>query len=135
MTLAPLRRSVLVLIILAASICLMWQLAAKSLWIDELVTTEIVRQPTAAAVIAAVKATEGRPPFYYLSAHYWIGLAGHSDWSLRFFSVWATVLCLPLFYGLACRLALRAARVVLAISEATKADLARLVQAWQMSNW
>jgi uncharacterized membrane protein len=104
MMLAPLRRSALVLIILAASICLMWQLAAKSLWIDELVTTEIVRQPTAAVVIASVKATEGRPPLYYLLAHYWIGLAGHSDWSLRFFSVWAALPCLPLFYGLARRL-------------------------------
>lgn len=93
------------LILLASACCLMWQLDAKSLWIDELFTVEIAQRPDAASVIAAVQHTEGRPPLYYLLAHYWVQAAGPSDFSLRFFSVLAALPCLAFLWALARRLA------------------------------
>ncbi len=101
----------LTLIFLGAS-CLMWELAAKSLWIDELLTLEVVRQPTVTAVIAAVRAGEGRPPLYYLLLHFWCLAAGHSDFALRFLSLLAAILCLPFFYVLARRLTSRQVAIV-----------------------
>ncbi|MBI3941608.1 MAG: glycosyltransferase family 39 protein [Chloroflexi bacterium] len=91
-------------IILASTFLLTWQLQAKSLWIDELFTTEVVTQPTVPAVIAAVRATEGRPPLYYILLHDWTDLAGTSDFCLRYFSILAAIACLPALYILAQRL-------------------------------
>ncbi len=88
-------------ILLCSSFCLIWQLDAKSIWIDELFTVEIVTQPTAHAVIKAVQATEGRPPLYYLLLHYWTFFAGSSDFALRFFSIIPALLCVALVYTLA----------------------------------
>jgi mannosyltransferase len=89
------------LVICFSSLCLLWQLDGKSLWIDELVTAEIVRQPKLSAVIASVVETEGRPPLYYILLHYWTFLVGNSDSALRLFSCSVAILCLPLLYVLA----------------------------------
>ncbi|HOT90311.1 MAG TPA: glycosyltransferase family 39 protein [Anaerolineae bacterium] len=101
------RRWLTLLVLLGSSFCLLWQLDAKSLWIDELFTAEIVAQPTVQRIIAAVRATEGRPPLYYLLLHFWTRFAGTSDFALRFFSIAPAFLCLPLVYGLARRLSNR----------------------------
>ncbi len=98
------RRWLTLLVLWCGSFCLLWQLDAKSLWIDELFTAEIVAQPTAQEIIAAVRATEGRPPLYYLFLHVWTQLAGTSDFALRFFSIAPAFLCIPLVYGITCRL-------------------------------
>ncbi len=91
-------------ILLMGSICLFWQLDAKSLWIDELFTTEVIHQATPLQIIGAVLATEGRPPLYYLMLHAWARIVGESDFALRFFSLFFAILCLPLTCLLAHRL-------------------------------
>ena len=86
------------LVILLGTLCLMCGLEAKSLWVDELFTARIAREPVASAVITAVRQTEGRPPLYYLLLHQWSLTAGYSDSSLRLFSVLFAILCIPLLH-------------------------------------
>ncbi len=100
-------RHLALITLLCSSFGLLWQLDAKSLWIDELFTAEIVAQPTAKAIIAAVRVSEGRPPLYYLLLRAWTLAAGSSDFALRFFSVIPAMLCIALIYVLTRRLANR----------------------------
>ncbi len=112
--------AILTLIIGGGWLLLVWRLGSKSLWIDELFSAEIARQPTVSAIIAAVSQTEGRPPLYYLLLHYCTLAFGYSDFALRFPSLLASTASLPLFYVLAKRLTnqvvARTAMMLLAIA-------------------
>lgn len=78
---------------LACAICLVafailvYQIDAKSLWVDELTSVEVASRPGVSAVLGGVIEGERRPPLYHLMLHYWISAAGDSDLSLRMLSV------------------------------------------------
>ncbi|MBI4771576.1 MAG: glycosyltransferase family 39 protein [Chloroflexi bacterium] len=62
------------------------RIPGPSFWVDEWFTAEIARAPTVAAVWRTVAERERRPPLHHLLIQGWlrVGLAGQSDFALRF---------------------------------------------------
>jgi hypothetical protein len=94
------------------------ELGTKSLWSDEGLTLRRAEQPIGlifqnvnliplgpdyqdGSELEAVKTPDLHPPLYFLLMHVWIRLAGTSEFSLRFPSVAAAIIALPLLYTLA----------------------------------
>jgi hypothetical protein len=116
-------RWALVLLIAVSFAVRLHDLGAKSLWSDEGLTLRRAEQPLPlifknlnlipidpnyydgsdeeGTVIAS---PDLHPPLYFLMMHLWIGVAGRSEFALRFPSVVAATLTLPLLYALARRL-------------------------------
>jgi hypothetical protein len=73
-----------------------------SLWRDEGLTVGRAEQPLSMIFsnrnfVQGVSSPDLHPPLYFLCQHAWIQVAGRSEFSLRFPSVLAMVLALPLF--------------------------------------
>lgn len=77
-------------------------LDGQSLWYDEGFSAWLAGQPP--AEIIARTAADIHPPLYYLLLHGWITLAGRTEFALRFPSVLAAVVTVPLLWRLARRL-------------------------------
>ena len=99
--LAYLRIGILVLLLLAFALR-MFRLDGQSLWYDEGVTAEIAGRSFVDLI--EWTARDIQPPLYYQSVASWGRLAGWSEWSLRFPSVFFGLLTLPLLYLFALRL-------------------------------
>jgi uncharacterized membrane protein len=85
------RRSALPIVILAVAFGLrVWNLAGQSFWWDEAYST-IVARGSLASIIATLAREDYHPPLHYVILHYWLRLAGPSEFALRFVSVWAGV--------------------------------------------
>ncbi|MFZ1462696.1 MAG: hypothetical protein WAV60_01470, partial [Anaerolineae bacterium] len=99
----PARRlwPVLLLLLLALALRL-HRLAGPSLWYDEGVTAAISQRNL--ADLARWTADDIQPPLYYVLVAGWTRLAGASEWALRFPSVAAGLLTLPLLLALQRRL-------------------------------
>lgn len=82
----------------------LWQLDASDLTFDEAATHFVAHRPAARIITYLLNAIREHPPLYYLLIHGWMALAGESEFSLRFFSVGAALLCLPLTGWLARRI-------------------------------
>ncbi|GEM_PF-4684076 len=52
------------------------------------------------AEIALDRLTDGHPPLYYYLLHFWVALAGNSEFSVRFLSAISGVLTVPITYQL-----------------------------------
>lgn len=103
----------LVLTLLAWGLRL-YRLDAQSLWYDEGVTATLAQRTL--VDLTAWTAHDIQPPLYYYAVWGWGRLAGWSEWSLRFVSVWWGVLAVPLLAVLAQRLTRsRAATVTAAL--------------------
>lgn len=98
----PWYRFSFILIILLAFGLRLFRLDAQSLWYDEGVTA-IVAQYEPLRLIQWT-AADIQPPFYYLVVAAWGRLAGWSEWSLRFPSVFWGTLLVPLLALLSLRL-------------------------------
>jgi hypothetical protein len=96
------RRVFLLLIILAAFGLRLFRLDGQSLWYDEGVTATIAQ--FGLADLTRWTAADIQPPLYYTLVAAWGRLAGWSEWSLRFVSVWFGALLVPLMAVLAARL-------------------------------
>lgn len=79
-----------------------FRLDAQSLWYDEAFSVYLAHFDL--ATIAARTATDIQPPLYYFLLHFWIALAGDSEFALRFPSLIFGVLTIPLMYVTARRL-------------------------------
>ena len=79
-----------------------FRLDAQSLWYDEGVTAEIAQRGL--AELTRWTAGDIQPPLYYYTVAGWGRLAGWSEWSLRYVSVFFAVLITPLLAVLARRL-------------------------------
>lgn len=90
---------VIILIALALRLAL---LGEQSLWYDEGVTWLLSQKPPGELI--QWTAADIQPPFYYLLIWETDELFGHSEWALRFPSVFFGVLTVPLIYILAHRL-------------------------------
>ncbi|MBI3944093.1 MAG: glycosyltransferase family 39 protein [Chloroflexi bacterium] len=71
----------------------LYGLARQSLWWDEAFSIQLARQP-----LSAITFGDFHPPLYHYLLHFWINLAGYSEFSARYFSVVAGMLLLPFTY-------------------------------------
>jgi mannosyltransferase len=81
--------SLLLLIGLAVRL---YRLGAQSLWLDEGGTWAVVIGQTWGRLIADLGSTDAAYPLYHLLLKGWVGLAGDSEWALRFPSALAGAL-------------------------------------------
>jgi len=93
---------VLLGLIIAAWGLRLYRLDAQSLWYDEGVTAQVVRQGLTG--LTRWTADDIQPPLYYYIVAGWVRLAGASEWALRFPSAAWGVLIVPLIYALGRRL-------------------------------
>ncbi len=83
------------------------QLEAPALWNDEGLSLYRAWAPWAETLygrivlqgIHPVETIDNHPPFYFILLKLWIALAGDSEFSLRFPSVWASILIIPLIWA------------------------------------
>ncbi|MGD2144012.1 MAG: glycosyltransferase family 39 protein, partial [Anaerolineae bacterium] len=112
-------RAILFSLILVSFAVRLWDLEGKSLWSDEALTLRRAEQPLRLVfanvnLIPAgpdyqdgsgpermVRSPDLHPPLYFLMMHFWVRLAGRSEFALRFPSVVAATLALPFLYVLA----------------------------------
>ncbi len=107
----------LLLLLLAAFALRSYNLEAKSLWTDEGLTVGRASQNLSLVFknqnfipvepdyhdgteVKAVATPDVHPPLYFLLMHFWTRLAGQSEYALRFPSVIASTLALPLLFAL-----------------------------------
>src|SRR3954467_9053438 len=84
----------LLLLTLAAFALRLYMLDSQSLWYDEGVTADIARRGI--AEMTHWTADDIQPPLYYYIVALWGHVAGWSEWSLRYPSVFFGVLTVPL---------------------------------------
>ncbi|MEZ4712860.1 MAG: glycosyltransferase family 39 protein [Caldilineaceae bacterium] len=89
-------------LILLAFALRVYRLDAQSLWYDEGVTAEIAQRTL--ADLTSWTARDIQPPLYYYVIWLWGRLAGWTEWSLRFPSVFTGVLTAPMLAILALKL-------------------------------
>ena len=92
-------RICVLLILLAAFALWLYRLGIASLWYDETVSTFLAQQD----LIALTRHTAGdiHPPLYYYLLHFWGRLAGWSEFSAAFLSLFFGVLLIALIYRVA----------------------------------
>ncbi len=94
-------RITLLALILCAFSLRVYKLDSQSLWYDEGVTAIVAQYDLAS--LTQWTADDIQPPFYYILVAGWGRLAGWSEWSLRFVSVFFGLLMVPLLTVLAIR--------------------------------
>ena len=94
---------IVLFITLLAMALRLYQLSVKSLWFDECFTLMLARLPLSAAW-QVMSLSANTPPLYYLFMRLWLGLAGASEYALRFPSAALGILAIPSIYRLGRRL-------------------------------
>ncbi len=80
----------------------LYRLGFQSLWYDETVSLLLAHKSLPA--LTAHTARDIHPPLYYYLLHFWIRVAGDSEFSAAFLSLWFGVLLLALLYRFSRRL-------------------------------
>jgi 4-amino-4-deoxy-L-arabinose transferase-like glycosyltransferase len=73
-----------------------YRLEAQSAWHDETYCVLVAQQPLAQVV--AAQSEDIHPPLYFVLLHFWLPLAGHTDFAVRFLSGVFGVLLVALLY-------------------------------------
>lgn len=111
-------RLVLLLLIILAFALRLYHLDYQSLWRDEVDAILFARRD-----LTGLRPLFLRPghngPLYYLTLHFWIRLAGDSEFSVRFFSLVCGVLTVPMIFVLAKRWVGRTGGLLAALLSAT----------------
>ncbi len=94
--------AILLLIFLVGFALRLYRLGYESLWYDETVSVLLARKPLPALI--AHTAGDIHPPLYYCLLHFWIRLAGSSEFSLAFLSLAFGLLLVSLLFYLGRRL-------------------------------
>lgn len=105
--------AVLVIICLIAFVLRVFRLDYQSLWYDEAFSVYLANFDL--AQITARTAADIQPPLYYYLLHFWIALAGDSEFALRFLSLAFGGLTIPLMFAIAQRLFNRNAAILASI--------------------
>jgi mannosyltransferase len=71
-----------------------WRLGYQSLWLDEALTVVFAR-PNLPQMFDILITQDLHPPLYYFGLHFWLKVAGQSEFSARFLSVVAGVPAVP----------------------------------------
>ncbi len=89
----------LILIILSAFALRLYRLGYQSIWYDEGVSLHLAMKDLGGLTLHT--AGDIHPPLYYYLLHFWIGAAGHSEFSAAYLSLIFGVLLIALSYRLA----------------------------------
>ncbi len=100
------------LVLVVAFALRVFHIQFQSLWYDEAFSVYLAHMSL--ADITARTAADIQPPLYYYLLHFWVVLAGESEFALRFLSLCFGVLTVPLIYVMAQRLFGRAAALMTA---------------------
>jgi uncharacterized membrane protein len=76
----------------------LYRLGFQSVWWDEGRNINAAMQPL--ALIPHAPGVDIHPPFYFYLLHFWMPMAGRSEFAIRSLSAWLGVLTLPLIYVL-----------------------------------
>jgi hypothetical protein len=95
----------LLLLVTLAFVLRCYDLDGQSMWSDEGLSVFRARQSlrgilTNVITVDRVETRDTNPPFYFLLLHLWRAVAGESVFALRFLSVMAGVLSVPMIYTL-----------------------------------
>jgi uncharacterized membrane protein len=88
----------LVMIVVTGLALRIFELGSESIWYDELWAIRIARMDPLGIIRASLG--DNNPPLYYLLLHYWMLLAGDSEFAIRLPSAIASTLAVPLIYGI-----------------------------------
>lgn len=115
------RAAVCALLLLAFALRV-FRLDGQSFWHDEGLSVAAASLPVGEMISSSVG--QDHPPTYFLVLHYWMGLAGGSDYALRFASVLSATAGLAVLWVLASRLVRpRQATLALALVAISPLDL------------
>jgi hypothetical protein len=89
--------AIIAIIILAFALRI-YRLDHQSIWYDEGVSVYFASQ-NLKDLVAGVS-TDNHPPLHFLALHFWLKLAGQSEFSVRFLSLISGVLSVPLLFKL-----------------------------------
>jgi hypothetical protein len=99
--------SVLVLILLFALFLRLWHIQRESFWADEgwtmLLSDAYSSDPSpvgSLSDVVRIMADDQHPPLYFAMLHYWIRLTGNSEFAIRLFSAFASLIGVALIYRL-----------------------------------
>jgi len=92
------------LVILLAFVLRIYRLDTQSLWGDEGWAVYHASQGSISRVVAEAYHAGNHPPLYFLNLAFWMGVAGRSEFSLRYLSLLFSVLTVPAVYALGRRL-------------------------------
>jgi mannosyltransferase len=90
--------------LLVAFVLRIHQLDAQSLWGDEMWSHQHTSYRSVEAVLQSVRRDGAHPPLYYLALYPWKGIAGQSEFAIRYPSVLFGTLAVAAIYALGCRL-------------------------------
>ncbi|MDH4136099.1 MAG: glycosyltransferase family 39 protein, partial [Anaerolineae bacterium] len=90
------RGTLLIFILLCAFALRLYRLDFQDIWWDEGRNIDVASRSL--AVIATAKEMDIHPPLYFYTLHLWMLGAGHSEFAVRFLSVFFSLLTIPLFY-------------------------------------
>ena len=93
-------------------------LGEQSLWLDEAITVELLRNDLV-GMLRAIPDSESTPPLYYLLAWPWAKVFGTGEVGLRAFSALCGTATVPVAYGAGAALASRRAGLIAALFVAT----------------
>ena len=93
-------RPLLLLLLLVAFALRSWRLDYQELRGDEVFGYFFSLRTLPDIVVATVELHEPHPVASYYLQHFWLGWAGHSEFALRFTSLWFGVLAVALLYAL-----------------------------------
>ena len=97
------RKNALLLVILFTGVVLrLYQLGAESLWYDEAISTWAAHQSP--SQILEVSKDDNNFFSYYLLLHYWVGLFGDTEYSVRLPSALAGIFAIFVMYKVGCLL-------------------------------
>jgi mannosyltransferase len=108
-----LRTATLLAIFVVGLALRLYDLGSESIWYDEVWAVRIARMEPLEIMRASLG--DNNPPLYYLLLHYWILLAGDSEFAIRLPSAIASALAVPLIYGIGTLLFSRAAGLMAAL--------------------
>ena len=92
------KKGIIFLIILALGLFLrVYGLGSENIWFDEAGSAYYAKQNTG-QLIEAVSKIDCTPPLYYVILHYWTGMFGDSEFSLRFPSVLFSLFSIYILY-------------------------------------
>ncbi|HVO43108.1 MAG TPA: glycosyltransferase family 39 protein [Aggregatilineales bacterium] len=93
------RLALLVLILAFATLVRLYNIDKESFWADEGWTMILVKGPTLSDVVQTM-ANDQHPPLYFALLHYWIGLTGDSERTIRLLSTFWSLVAIAALYRL-----------------------------------
>jgi mannosyltransferase len=106
-------RLALATIFMAGLFLRLYGLGSESLWFDEAFSFSVAQMDIMQIVFSTTR--DNNPPLYYLILHYWMLLAGNSEFAIRLPSAISGALAVPVIYGIGKLLFSRVAGLIAAL--------------------